>query len=149
VALPLGGLLVLGLLALRLRRGLLANLIGRRITTVLFVAVCALAVHRAFTVLLPLDAMGTSVRSELLLLATLAGTAGVFVSRWAFLLAAVPLVGAVAATVWASEADLVFNVCGFASISASLVAMVLSRRQASAPRPKELGPQPDAPPSGD
>ncbi len=121
---PVGGVIVLAALVLWLRRGLLQNAMGRRLVVMLFGALVFMAIHRSAVVLFPLDPTGTEVRSELLLVAAFGVGLGTFVARRAGVVAALPMLGAVAVTAWPSRADELFNLSGLFT----MIAMVFVLR---------------------
>lgn len=110
---PVGGLLVFGALVWWLRRGLLANAIGRRLMMSAFVTLAAMGVHRAATVFAPLGPAGAEVRSELLLVAAVTSGLATFVSPRAWLLVLIALAGALVVTVTGIDPSHVFNATGF------------------------------------
>jgi serine/threonine-protein kinase len=117
---PIGGVVVLAVLVLWLRHGLFQNAMGRRLVVMLFAALGFMALHRSAVVLFPLDAAGTEMRSELLLVAAFGVGLGTFVARRAGVVAALPMLGAAAVTAWPSAAEELFNLCGLLTMIALL-----------------------------
>lgn len=141
---PLGGLLAFSAAVVWLRRGLLANVAGRRLMLLFFFLIVVLGVHRAATLFLPVDAVAAETRSELFLGATLTFGLGTFVHARLFLAPVVAFVGAVVITFVPDQAELIFN---STAVSILVTLVFLFRRLAPGPREATAGASSESPPS--
>ncbi len=125
-------LVVLGAVTLFLRRGLMANAASRRILATLYLVLVFLGIHRATTVWGRLDPIASEVRSELFVVSAICAVLGIFVSKGAWILAALPLVGAACVLAWPQRASEIYDVSAIVTLAAMLVVL---GRSAKAPRP--------------